>query len=89
VFHIRHIERSADRLPAYAEGGELTRDQILAVKTELAAAGRSDLFAEFAAALDKSAARIRALGSERLDRKVGKRALPNSGRWLARCGLPD
>jgi uncharacterized damage-inducible protein DinB len=81
AFHIRHIARSIDRLLTYAEGGELTRDQIAALKTELdAGATRSDLFAEFTAALGRSAARIRALDSERLGdaRKVGKRELPTT-----------
>jgi uncharacterized damage-inducible protein DinB len=81
AFHLRHIVRSLDRLLTYAEGGQLGREQIAALKSELDAGATSgQLFSEFAQGLDKSAARIRALGSGRLEepRKVGKRELPTT-----------
>ena len=66
AFHLRHIARSLDRLLTYAEGNQLSPDQLAALKTELdfndadpthAAEAR----AEFRAALATSAARIRAI----------------------------
>jgi hypothetical protein len=61
AFHVRHIARSLDRLLTYAEGNPLTAEQWIALKTELdPAATGSDLFAEFALAIENSAARIRA-----------------------------
>jgi uncharacterized damage-inducible protein DinB len=81
AFHIRHIARSIDRLLTYAEGGQLDKEQVAALKTELdPGATRSELFAEFTEAMDRGAARIRALIPARLDepRKVGKRELPTT-----------
>ena len=81
AFHVRHIARSIDRLLTYAESRKLDSQQIAALKTELdAGAKRSELFDEFAQALDDAASRIRALIPARLDeaRKVGKRELPTT-----------
>lgn len=81
AFHLRHIARSLDRLLTYAEGHQLTEEQIGSMKTELAlGAKREDLFAELSAALAKSAARVRAMNATRLDepRAVGKRQLPTT-----------
>jgi uncharacterized damage-inducible protein DinB len=79
AFHLRHIARSLDRLLTYAEGRQLTDEQLGAMKTELAPdAKREDLFAELAAAFAKSTARVRAMDASRFDepRAVGKRQLP-------------
>jgi len=81
AFHVRHIARSMDRLLTYAEGRQLDKKQLAAFKIELnAGATRSELFWEFAEALDKSTSRIRALISTPLDepRRVGKRELPTT-----------
>jgi uncharacterized damage-inducible protein DinB len=81
AFHLRHIVRSLDRLLTYAEGGQLGREQIAALKSELDAGATSvQLFSEFTQGLDESTARIRALDSDRLEepRKVGKRELPTT-----------
>jgi len=81
AFHMRHIARSLDRLLTYAEGRQLDKGQLAALETELdPGATRAELFAEFTEALDKSAARIRALIPVGLDepRKVGKRELPTT-----------
>lgn len=81
AFHIRHIARSMDRLLTYAEGRELSNEQIAAMEGELAAdAKREELFAELDLALTKSAARIRGFQAERLEepRRVGKKQLPTS-----------
>jgi uncharacterized damage-inducible protein DinB len=78
AFHIRHIAGSVDRLLTYAEGNQLSREQLAALESELGAhAEGRELFAEFAAALDQAAARIRALVTVPLDepRKVGRKEL--------------
>jgi uncharacterized damage-inducible protein DinB len=81
AFHIRHIARSIDRLLTYAEGEQLSDDQIAALKTELVEGGtKRALFSEFAAALEKGTERIRALDSSRLGepRNVGGKRLPTT-----------
>lgn len=81
AFHIRHIARSVDRLLTYAEGRQLSADQIAALKMELdESASRDALFAEFSSALQRSATRIRAFDPSPLDepRKVGKQQLPTT-----------
>ena len=81
AFHLRHIARSLDRLLTYAEGGELTGEQFVALKSELdPAASRDAVFAELAEGLAKSARRIRAIDGSRLQdpRMVGKRKLPTT-----------
>jgi hypothetical protein len=35
AFHLRHIARSVDRILTYAEGGQLSAEQLAALKTEL------------------------------------------------------
>lgn len=81
AFHVRHIARSVDRLLTYAEGAELNSEQLAALKTELdPGASREELFAEFSAALERSAARIRAMDPARLEepRNIGRRQLPST-----------
>jgi uncharacterized damage-inducible protein DinB len=81
AFHIRHIGRSVDRLLTYAEGKQLSRQQLAALESELSAeANGGELFAEFAAALDQATSRVRALVSVPLDglRKVGRREVPTT-----------
>lgn len=81
AFHLRHIARSLDRLLTYAEGNQLTGDQIAALKTELDPEGsREVLFAEFEQGLKSAALRVRALADTDLEqpRGVGKKQLPTS-----------
>jgi uncharacterized damage-inducible protein DinB len=81
AFHLRHIARSLDRLLTYAEGRALTSDQLIALKSELdPGATTSVLFEELSAALNHSAARVRALSNSDLgeQRSVGKKALPTT-----------
>jgi uncharacterized damage-inducible protein DinB len=80
-FHVRHIARSIDRLLTYAEGKQLSDEQIAALKDELdAQATRVELFTELAAALGQSAVRIRQFNANRLEeaRVVGKKLLPTT-----------
>jgi uncharacterized damage-inducible protein DinB len=81
AFHIRHIARSLDRLLTYAEGNQLSSDQLEQMKAELnTPAKRKDLFAELDGALRKSTERIRAFDITRLNdsREVGKKKLPTT-----------
>jgi uncharacterized damage-inducible protein DinB len=81
AFHLRHIARSLDRLLAYAEGHQLTNDQIAALKSEMdPGASREALFVEFNQGLELAAQRVRALAGSDPDqpRAVGKKQLPTS-----------
>jgi uncharacterized damage-inducible protein DinB len=78
AFHIRHIARSIDRLLTYAEGKELSEAQTEALRSELdPGAGRDELFAELAGALQGGASRVRAFHANQLEesRAVGKKRL--------------
>ena len=79
AFHIRPIARSIDRLLTYAEGKELSETQMEALRNELdPGAGRDELFAELARALEEGASRVRAFHANQLEesRAVGKKNLP-------------
>lgn len=81
AFHMRHIARSLDRLLTYAEGNQLTSEQLIALKTELdPGISREELLAEFHQGLDSAAQRVRAFASADLEqpRGVGKRQFPTS-----------
>jgi uncharacterized damage-inducible protein DinB len=81
AFHLRHVSRSIDRLLTYAEGGELTGDQITALKSELdSGASSGEIFAELLAGLERGASRVRALSQQdwSAPRIVGKKRLPTS-----------
>jgi len=81
AFHIRHIARSSDRLVTYAEGGSLTPEQITVMKAELEpGATRREVFAELDAALERSAARVKAFSVESLStpRGVGRQQMPTT-----------
>ncbi len=80
-FHMRHIVRSLDRLLTYAEGNQLSSEQLIAYKTELdPAVSREEILAEFHQGLDRAAERVRAFASADLEqaRAVGKKHLPAS-----------
>jgi uncharacterized damage-inducible protein DinB len=80
-FHLRHIARSLDRLLAYAEGNQLSAEQIAALKSEMdPGADREALFAEFSRGLENAAQRVHALAAGDLEepRFVGKKQLPTS-----------
>jgi uncharacterized damage-inducible protein DinB len=81
AFHVRHISRSIDRLLTYAEGKELSAAQMDALRSELdPGAGRDELFAELAGALEEGASRVRAFDATQLEesRAVGKKRLPTT-----------
>lgn len=81
AFHLRHIARSLDRLLTYAEGGQLTPEQLSALREEMqSGATRGALFAELTSALTHGEERVRALALADLEqtRSVGKKALPTT-----------
>jgi DinB superfamily len=81
AFHLRHIARSLDRLLTYAEGRNLTDEQLAVLKTELDPGARRDLvFEELHSALASSVIRVRAVDVSALEqsRAVGKRGLPTT-----------
>jgi uncharacterized damage-inducible protein DinB len=80
-FHLRHIPRSLDRMLTYAEGNQLSAEQIAALKAEMEPGiSRVDLFSEFDRGLQNSAQRVRAFAESSLNqsRSVGKKQLPTS-----------
>lgn len=81
AFHLRHMARSADRLLTYANGRELSAEQMAALKTELeAGATREELFEEFRAGIESAMSRVRAFAPAQFDepRKVGRLRLPTT-----------
>lgn len=79
--HLRHIARSTDRLLSYAEGKQLSEEQLKALKSE--AEGEdplSALRAEVEASFQNAAERIRTLASSDLEahRGIGRKQLPAS-----------
>ncbi len=81
AFHLRHIARSADRLLTYAEGSQLSPQQMHAMKSELEpGATKNELLAELVVGFSKSARRIRAFAPHELEdrRKVGRKELPTT-----------
>jgi uncharacterized damage-inducible protein DinB len=81
AFHLRHIARSTDRLLNYAEGNQLSAEQLTALKAEqtgdepLAA-----LLSEVEASFSDAADRVRVLATANFDtfRGVGRKQLPTS-----------
>ena len=88
-FHLRHIVRSLDRLLTYAEGGQLSEEQLRLLAGELdCEAKTSDVMQEFRTGLERAATRIRAfsVGSFEEARGVGRQALPATlGGLLVHC----
>jgi uncharacterized damage-inducible protein DinB len=81
AFHLRHIARSMDRLLTYAEGNQLSAEQLSLMKGEMDPSGsRNELLAELVVAVAKSGKRIRAFLPQQLEeaRSVGKKQLPTS-----------
>jgi uncharacterized damage-inducible protein DinB len=89
AFHIRHIVRTLDRLLTYADGNQLSTEQLAALKTELdPGATNADLFAEFRKGIDSAIRRLQTFSTADLEqpRAVGRKALPTSvGGLLVHC----
>ena len=81
AFHLRHIARSVDRILTYAEGNQLSADQLIALKAEQTGdEPLAVLMAEVETSLNQAADRIRLLASANLDapRSIGRKQLPTS-----------
>jgi uncharacterized damage-inducible protein DinB len=84
AFHLRHIARATDRILTYAEGEQLTAEQLAALKTEQGSEGNQEplsaLLAEVEISFTDAAERIRVLATANLDtpRFVGRKQLPTS-----------
>ena len=79
--HLRHIARSTDRILTYAEGGQLSSEQLARLKAE--ESGQevlAELLAEVEASFRDAAERVRALATADLEtaRAVGRKQLPTS-----------
>src|ERR1700760_3894156 len=62
--HLKHIARSTDRILTYAEGGQLSSEQLQSLKGESSGAETlHELLAEVDASFAKAAGRVRALSS--------------------------
>ena len=84
AFHLRHIARSTDRILTYAEGGQLSADQLRDLKTEQSGEGEPEslaaLIAEVEISSSNAAGRVRVLAAGNYDtpRGVGRKQLPTS-----------
>jgi uncharacterized damage-inducible protein DinB len=81
AFHLRHIARSTDRILTYAEGGQLTAEQLSAFKSEQAGEeSLAALLAEVEISFTDAAERVRVLATADFDipRGVGRKQLPTS-----------
>ena len=81
AFHLRHIARSTDRILTYAEGNQLTSEQLAALKAEQGGEeSLAELLAEVEASFSNAAGRIRVLATANFDtpRGVGRKQLPTS-----------
>jgi len=80
-FHLKHIARSVDRLLGYAEGSQLTAEQLAALKAEqIGEETLSELMAEVEVSFSNAADRIRVLATAdfNIPRGVGRKQLPTS-----------
>jgi uncharacterized damage-inducible protein DinB len=81
AFHLRHIARSVDRILTYAEGGQLTPEQLVTLKSEQTGTeSLADLLAEVERSFANAAPRVRQLASAEFEtfRGVGRKQLPTS-----------
>lgn len=81
AFHLRHIARSVDRILTYAEGGQLTGEQLAALKAESTGDGSlAMLLGEVKASFSNAAERVKTLAGAdfNLFRGVGRKQLPTS-----------
>ena len=81
AFHLRHIARSLDRLLTYAEGRDLSEQQLVTLRAEMdPGATRDALFSELSSALADSIPRVQAFDVSVLEqiRVVGRRRLPTT-----------
>jgi uncharacterized damage-inducible protein DinB len=80
AFQLRHMARSLDRLLTYAEGEQLSGEQIAALKSEMDAGSAAEVLQEVREGLKQSMERVLAIAPESFaeSRGVGKRMLPTT-----------
>ena len=86
AFHLRHIARSVDRLLSYAEGNQLSPEQLAKLKAEEVGPQHDEretlaaLLVEVETSFRNAAERVRALATEDMNtfRGVGRKQLPTS-----------
>jgi uncharacterized damage-inducible protein DinB len=81
AFHLRHIARSTDRILTYAEGGQLTAEQLTLLKAEQSGEeSLAGLVGEVEASFSNATGRIRTLAGAdfNISRAVGRKQLPTS-----------
>jgi uncharacterized damage-inducible protein DinB len=81
AFHLRHLARSTDRLLTYAEGGQLSAEQLASMKGEQTGSETlAELLAEVEASFSNAADRVRVLATADFNtfRGVGRKQLPTS-----------
>ncbi len=78
AFQMRHIARSLDRLMTYAEGGALTEEQLVALRSEHVTGGEP--LQEFTAAVERAIERLLTFSPEQFGeaRGVGRSMLPTT-----------
>lgn len=81
AFHLKHIARSTDRLLTYAEGGQISAEQLALLKSEQSGSETlAELLAEVETAFSNAANRVRVLATADFNtfRGVGRKQLPTS-----------
>ncbi|MGD0631890.1 MAG: DinB family protein [Terracidiphilus sp.] len=81
AFHLRHIARSTDRLLSYADGNQLSAEQLAALKAEQSGVeSLAALLSEVEVSFCNAADRIRVLATADFNtfRGVGRKQLPTS-----------
>ena len=81
AFHLRHIARSVDRILSYAEGNQLTAEQLTALKAEqIGNETLAELMAEVEASFSNATDRVHVLATADFEtfRGVGRKQLPTS-----------
>ncbi|WP_263355296.1 DinB family protein [Acidicapsa acidisoli] len=81
AFHLRHIAGSVDRILSYAEGNQLTAEQLATLKSEqVGDETLAELLAGVEASFSNAAERVRALATADFNtfRGVGRKQLPTS-----------
>ena len=81
AFHLRHLARSTDRILTYAEGGQLSSEQLGVLNGEsVGEETLAGLLAEVKASFSNAAERIRVLSTADFNtaRSVGRKQLPTS-----------
>jgi uncharacterized damage-inducible protein DinB len=81
AFHLKHIARSVDRLLTYAEGNQISSDQLALLKTEMSGSETlAVLLSEVEASFANGAERVHVLATADFNtfRGVGRKQLPTS-----------